>query len=132
MVSLLCSLLIFGCKSEDEELSICADSCTDEITTDRLEEVYAKVIINNTATNDDGEILKFFALSINPDDLDKDTWSIVSEFILVPCNLPERYEKENLHVIISGNRKSCCNVLTQPYFRGAYGCKFEITDIRIK
>ena len=132
MAFFLCSLFIFGCKSEDEELSICADSCTDEVTTDVLEEVHAKVILNNTAINDDGEISKFFAITINPDDLNKDTWNIVSEFILAPCNLPERYKKENLHIIISGNKKSCCNVLTQPHWRGSYGCKFEITDIIIK
>jgi hypothetical protein len=126
------SLFIFGCKPGDDELSICSNPCQDEIITDILNDIPAKVIINNTYKNDEGKELPVYALTINPDDLEKDTWSLNPEYILAPCNLQARYRKENLQVIISGNRKSCCNILTQPHFRWAYGCKFEITNIKTK
>ena len=126
---LLCSLFIVSCKSDENDLSICETTCDDETVTDRLDNVRAKVIVNNTYTNDAGEIFTVYAITINPDDLNSDTWTIDADFILAPCNLPDRFKKENSTIIISGNRKSCCSQLTQPDFRTSYGCKFEITKI---
>lgn len=124
------ALSILSCQSEKDQLSVCETTCDDEVISDRLGDVPAKVIINNTYTSAEGKTFAVHAITINPADLDNQDWTVDPDFILAPCNLPDRLKKDNLAVVISGNRKSCCNQLTQPNFRTAYGCKFEITDIR--
>jgi hypothetical protein len=113
-------------------VQLCESRCEEETTTEILNDVQGKVVINNTYINDAGETVAVYAITTNPDDLDKDTWELFSGFVLAPCNLPESYKKENLGVVISGRKRSCCNQLTQPNFKSAYGCKFEITKIRVR
>jgi hypothetical protein len=130
IVLIFISLIVLSCKSDKDELSICETTCDNETVTNHLDDVCAKVFINNTYTDDDGKIYTVYAITINPDDLDTNTRTVSSDFILAPCNLPNRYKKENLNIVVSGNRKSCCNQFTQPNWRYSYGCKFEITEIR--
>ena len=118
-----------GCTDEDYNLSVFETSYDHETVTERLESVRAKVVVNNTAIDSAGESFNVYALTLNPDDLDRDTWEIVPEFILAPANLPEQFQAGNLNVVVSGNRTSSCEQLTQPNFRFSYGCEFEITAI---
>ncbi len=128
----LCSLVIFGCNPEKDDVQLCGSSCEDEATTEVFNDVQGKVVINNTYVNEAGETVAVYAITTNPDDQDKDTWDLFSGFVLAPCNLPEAYKKDNLRVVISGRKKSCCSQLTQANFKSAYGCKFEITEIRTR
>jgi len=132
VIVVLCSLFVSSCNPDKEEVLLCDSNCEDEVTTEVLNEVEGKVVINSTYTTAAGETRVEYAITTNPGDLDKETWDLFSGRILAPCNLPERYRKENLPVMISGRKKSCCNQLTQPNFRYAYGCKFEITAIRTR
>jgi len=121
--------VLLSCKSDNEELAICETACDNGVLLDQLENVRAKVIVNNTYSDDDGGVSTIYAITINPDDLDSDTWTVEPDLILAPCNLPNNYKKGNLNIILSGNRKSCCNQLTKPNFKTSYGCVFEITKI---
>lgn len=127
----ICFLFVLGCTSKGDELSICPAACDNEAVTDRLDDVEAKVVVNSIFVNDEGDTSAVYAITFNPDDLEGDNWTLNPNFILVPCNLPERFQVQGLNVVISGNRTSCCELLTQPYFRGGYGCRFEITNIRV-
>jgi hypothetical protein len=130
IVLIFFSLFVLGCNSDEDELSLCETTCDNETVTDHLDEVRGKVFVNNTFTDDDGKIFTVYAITINPADLNTNTWTVSSDSILAPCNLPNRYKKENLNIVVSGNKKSCLNQLTQPNFKYSYGCKFEITSIR--
>jgi len=55
--------------------------------------------------------------------------SLLSDEILVPCNLPEKFRRADAVVKISGSRSDCCNLLTLPNLRVSWGCHFEITSI---
>jgi hypothetical protein len=76
LILTLYSLFIFGCNSEKDDVQLCESRCDEETTTEILNDVQGKVVINNTYINDAGETVAVYAITTNPDDLDKDTWEL--------------------------------------------------------
>lgn len=53
--------------------------------------------------------------------------------ILVPYpELPVEYREDNLRVLFSGEKNSCCDLLTLPAADGSFGCKLEMDSIEKK
>ena len=114
---LIVYLLNNSCAQEND--SLCEENCDDESVIEQISDQKARVI----------EHERFgFILTTNPEDFDRESFVGSNEFILVPCNWVYTY-KHNAMVVISGKKKSCCSLLIPRYFRGGYGCKFEITSI---
>jgi hypothetical protein len=116
-------LLGISCTAEENLADIerlCMNSCENEKIVEVLDNVEARVIEHRNFG---------FILTTNPEDFDKDSFVASNDFILVPCNWNFSFNHNSI-VIISGKKKSCCNLLISPYFhRGGFGCKFEITSI---
>ncbi|WP_143959648.1 hypothetical protein [Litoribacter populi] len=116
-------LLSISCMAEEnlaEKEGLCMNSCDNEEIVKVLDNVEARVIEHRVFG---------FILTTNPEDFDKDSFIASSDFILVPCNWNFSFNHNSI-VIISGKKKSCCNLLISPYFRrGGFGCKFEIISI---
>lgn len=131
-ISLFLILIIIptGCE-QNKPSSVCGNNCENETVLAELEKVPAKIIKICLGVDDNGNSINcIYVISINRTNLDKETRSINKDNILVPCNgIPEKFQKENLKVSISGLKKSCCKILTKPYVWGGFGCKFEITSI---
>lgn len=115
-------LLCISCQEEALSYqSTCEVTCEDE----SVSKVY---------TSTDGLIRK---VVIGPDAEGKilDTFYVIQDYeqnILVPCNkLTNEFQKDSLKIQFSGNEMSCCNLITQPHYRVSYGCKFEITSIKV-
>ena len=114
---LIVYLLNNSCAQEND--SLCDHNCDNESVVEQILNQKARVIEHD----------KFgFILTTNPADFDRDSFAASNEFVLVPCNWNYTY-KHNTMVIISGKKKNCCSLLIDPYVRGGYGCKFEITSI---
>lgn len=114
--------LFISCQEEEVSYqSTCEVTCEDESVT----KVY---------TSTDGLIRK---VVIGPDSEGDilNTFYVIQDYennILVPCNkLANEYQKDSLKIQFSGNEMSCCNLITQPHYRVSYGCKFEITSIKV-
>lgn len=128
-------------------LLLCFYSCEKNTNDEKCKEVsetytniLGKVFLNNISFNDDGEITYHYAITISHKDIYSDTvtffhsepWTCETDSILVPLNdLPDSFKIDNLLIVISGEKCNECQVLTQPNWRAAYGCRFRITDIRI-
>jgi len=99
--------------------SVCEENCDNESVLEVITDQKARVI----------KLERFgFILSTNPKDFDRESYEASNEFILVPCNWNYDF-KPNTMVVISGKKKSCCNLIADPQVWGQYGCKFEITSI---
>ena len=102
-------------------------------------DMLGKVIVNNINFNDEGDTGYVWAIDISKKAFNTENWTIeasmvynglASDSILAPAeSLPESFKVDNLQIVFSADRYNCCNKLTQPYFRGWYGCKVEITEI---
>ena len=115
---LIVYLLNNSCAQEND--SVCEHNCDDESVVEQISDQRARVI----------EHERFgFILTTNQDDFNRDFFTATNEFILVPCNWNNSFS-DNSVVIISGNKKSCCNLLSYPMERRSFGCKFEITSIK--
>lgn len=114
---LILHLLNNSCAQEND--SLCESSCDNESVIEHISGQKARVI-------EDDEF--GFILSTNPSDFTREPFAASNEYILVPCNWDFTY-KHNTMVLISGNKKSCCNLIIDPYVWGGFGCKFEITSI---
>ena len=110
-------LLNNSCAQEND--SLCEDNCDNESVIEVITDQKAMVIEHSYSG---------IFLSINPADFDREFYVPSNEFILVPCNWNYSY-KPNAMVVISGKKKSCCNLIAAPQVWGEYGCKFEITSI---
>ena len=128
-------LFTHGSCERDEEtgLKSCDDTCADEKTIESIENDTGKIFINNHYVTNDGDTNAVFGITVNHEDFKTDTFTLFPENerkILVPCNLPNEFNTDNLLILFSGKKKSCCNELTQPNWRISYGCKLELTKIR--
>ena len=125
-----------SCESESEEkinLKSCNNTCANEMTIENIENDTGKIFINNRYVTNDGDTNSVFGITVNQKDFKTDTFTLFPENerkILVPCNLPDEFNTDNLLILFSGKKKSCCNELTQTNWRISYGCKLELTKIR--
>lgn len=121
----------------------CEKNTNDEkcdIITESYSNILGKVFLNNVSYNDDGDISYHYAITISHKDIFSDTvtffhsepWTPETDSILVPLKeLPDNLKIDNLLILLSGDKCSNCQVITQPNWKAAYGCRFRITDIRI-
>lgn len=111
-------LLIFGCKEEEPQMqTACEKSCENEQVIESIHNGEYKV---SKIENLPFQLVPLSAINKGKTEPDE---------ILVPCNLPKEFQKEGLVVLVSGNKKNCCNLLTLPNYRVSWGCKFEISSI---
>ena len=120
---------LIGCNEEEQEQFNCQDSCSNEYIIEIYTNIKGKVFINNFYITENSDTNYIYAITISNKDLNYSNWTIYPDSILVPCNLPNEFKINNQKIIVSGLKKSCCQLLAHPNFRGGYGCKFEITKI---
>ena len=120
---------LIGCNEEEQEQFSCQNSCFDEYITETYTNIKGKVFINNFYITENSDTNYIYAITISNKDLHSSNWTIYPDSILIPCNLPNEFKTNNQKIIISGFKKSCCQLLTHPNIRGGYGCKFEIKRI---
>jgi len=110
--------------TQDDPNTDCNNECDEVSVKEEIIDVNAKVVhIRNEELN-----LNFKFFDIDPEFLDKKGYSTSNQTTLIPCELSENY-KDGMKVIISGKKLDCCNIITLPSLRTAWGCKFEITSI---
>lgn len=105
----------------------------------RYSDILGKVIINDTFITTEGDTDYVWAIDISKIAFNTSCWTIDSAFahygvasdsILAPEeSLPDTFREDNMRIIFSADRYNCCDRLTQPNFRGWYGCKIDITEI---
>ncbi|WP_125185160.1 hypothetical protein [Botryobacter ruber] len=122
---LMCLIMIFllatSCKTEEPIMQIaCGQSCKDEVLAETIINKQGKIVIVNDV----------FCITTDSASLNRGGYIVGSENILVPCNLSDDYKVSELKVIISGQKSSCCNLVTLPVLRTSFGCKFEVTSIK--
>jgi len=118
----------FQCSTERDDTAINKCNCTTAPVVEEKKDVEAVVV--QTPNIEHGQ--RIFALSIEPRDFGKTSYS-VGPNILVPCDsLPSQYKQGGTMVIVSYRRKDCCGILTAPNFRSGFGCYVDLTAIKIK
>lgn len=118
------SLLMMG-LSCDKQNGLSVSPCDEEcIFVEELINVKAKVV-NFTHSN-------LFVLTTDSISLTHPGYVVGSNNILVPCNPLDKFYATNENiVIISGFKLNCCKQLTLPSLRTGFGCRFEITSIKL-
>lgn len=95
-------------------------NCENETVKDTISEVRGKIV----------KVDGVYSITTDSESLEENGYIIGSENILVPYDLEEKYKNEELQVILSGYKISCCGLLSLPQIRNGFGCKFEITSIK--
>ncbi|NJO00247.1 MAG: hypothetical protein HC880_00015 [Bacteroidia bacterium] len=122
------------CPEDDGTITPCQYiSCQDETLTERLIDVEGEIIrmsgIDNLPAEMGGVI---YGIQLDAQYFGQPGYTITDD-ILVPCEeLPDEFKEHNLRVLVSGNRKSCCRLLSLPNLLSGFGCKLELTAIRRK
>jgi hypothetical protein len=106
-------------------------TCEDETTTSTVKNLKGKVVrIVRAANNTEGKVFSY-GIDISKYSYNRETWAATNDSLLVPCpDLPLEWQQVNLKVKVSGNVKSCNNLLPDYLLRLLYGRKFEITSIK--
>lgn len=129
-LAFLSTLLIMNCERGFTELSNC-NTCQFENYTSNINGVQAKVILIWQGMDEQGQPVNGkYALTTDTVALNTETWRVISDRILVPCDsLPKMYRVPNLKVKVSGTKSGCCNAVSLPDIRGRFGCHFKVTFI---
>ncbi len=120
---ILLIILITACSEKEniEPDSNCLN-CETELNMEDIQDLTCKV----AKFNDTIYVLTYDSISL----IDSG-YVVGSDFILVPCSLPDSLKIPEMMVEVSGQIvKDCCNLLTLPQIRGGFGCKFYITEIK--
>ena len=131
LFTLLISIAVATISCEDDKQErICETTCDNETVIGKVENTFGEINFHRMNRSIDPEPVGYWIINISTDSIKYNGPSDnADEIILVPCNLNDSYKKDSLKVIVSGRRLSCCGLLTKPYFRTSWGCKFEITSI---
>jgi len=136
-IILPCIIMMFtACSCEKDTQS---QNCDENTIIETYSDILGKVFINNQYFTYEGDTAYIYAITISIKDFysDKVTffhsepWTIDTDSILAPLNLPDNFKIDNLRIVFSGHKLNCCKVLTQPHWMVGYGCKCRITDIKI-
>ncbi|WP_338762535.1 hypothetical protein WAF17_17800 [Bernardetia sp. ABR2-2B] len=99
-------------------------SCENETIVDSLFEY--EMVVQKHVYDREGEFTKYILVRLDSEG----NYEVTPNTFLVPCpELTNEYKVEGLEVIITGYRKSCTGLLTDPETRPAYGSKLELVSI---
>jgi hypothetical protein len=127
--------IVYACDRDTQSNDL---NCNENSIIETYSDIQGKVFINNQFFTYNGDTAYIYAITISIKDFYSDkvtffhseSWTIMTDSILVPVNLTDDFKINDLRIRLSGNKLDCCQELTQPNWRVGYGCKFIITDIR--
>ena len=126
MKGILIMLTLFSFCSEKEQEDTKAENCYINCKSEQIFEDVIDLTCKIAKFNDTTYILAYDSISLRDSG-----YFAGSENILVPCELPDSLKIAETLVNVTGQvTKDCCNLLSLPQIRGAFGCKFEISTIQ--